>query len=114
MNTLATEAANGDVQDAIPSAAALPRVASWRAKLDQIATSTTYGTTPLLGGTYSGETFQVGPYDSANDQVVVTIAAATSTALAVNTAAVSIGTVAAAGGAMTAGQTAIPPVASRG
>jgi flagellin len=67
----------------------------------------------LLGGTYSGETFQVGPYDSANDQVVVTIAAATSTALAVNTAAVSIGTVSAAEAAMTAVQTAISTVASQ-
>ena len=107
MNTLATEAANGGVQDASTSAAAQSEFASLQAELDQIATSTTYGTTPLLGGTYSGETFQVGPYDSANDQVVVTIAAATSTALAVNTTAVSIGTVAAAEAAMTAVQTAI-------
>src|SRR6202142_2439662 len=105
MNTLATEAANGGVQDASTSAAAQSEFASLQAELDQIATSTTYGTTPLLGGTYSGETFQVGPYDSANDQVVVTIAAATSTALAVNTTAVSIGTVAPAEAAMTAVQT---------
>ena len=105
MNTLATEAANGGVQDASTSAAAQSEFASLQAELDQIATSTTYGTTPLLGGTYSGETFQVGPYDSANDQVVVTIAAATSTALAVNTTAVSIGSVSAAEAAMTAVQT---------
>jgi flagellin len=65
MNTLATEAANGGVQDASTSAAAQSEFASLQAELDQIATSTTYGTTPLLGGTYSGETFQVGPYDSA-------------------------------------------------
>jgi len=113
MNTLATEAANGGVQDASTSAAAQSEFASLQAELDQIATSTTYGTTPLLGGTYAGETFQVGPYDSANDQVVVTIAAATSTALAVNTTAVSIGTVAAAEAAMTAVQTAISTVASQ-
>src|ERR1700735_4947712 len=112
-NTLATEAANGGVQDSSTSAAAQSEFASLQAELDQIATSTTYGTPPLLGGTYSGETFQVGPSDSANDQVVVTIAAATSTALAVNTRAVGIGSVAAAEAAMTAVQTAISTVASQ-
>ena len=61
MNTLATEAANGGVQDASTRAAAQAEFASLQAELDQIAGSTTYGTTPLLGGTYSGETFQVGP-----------------------------------------------------
>jgi flagellin len=111
MNTLATAAANGGSQDAGTLAAGQAEFASLQAELDQIAGSTTYGTTPLLGGTYSGETFQVGPYASANDEVVVTIAASTSTSLAVNAAAVSIGSVAAAEAAMTAVQTAISTVA---
>ena len=54
MNTLATEAANGGVQDPSTSAAAQSEFASLQAELDQIATSTTYGSTPLLGGTYRG------------------------------------------------------------
>jgi flagellin len=113
MNTLATEAANGGVQDANTSAAAQSEFASLQGELDQIASSTTYGSTPLLGGTYAGQTFQVGPYANANDQVVITIAAATSTALAVNTTAVSIGSASAAAAAMTAVQTAISTVASQ-
>ncbi len=113
MNTLATEAANGGVQDASTSAAAQAEFSSLQAELDQIASSTTYGTTPLLGGTYAGETFQVGPYNSASDQVVITIAAATSTALGVNAGAVSVGTVGGAEAAMTAVQAAIATVASQ-
>ncbi len=113
MNTLATAAANGGVQDASTLAASQAEFASLQAQLDQIANSTTYGTTPLLGGTYAGETFQVGPYNSANDQVIVTIAGSTSTLLAVNAAAVSIGTVAAAEAAMTAVQAAISTVAGQ-
>jgi flagellin len=111
MNSLATEAANGGTQDANTLAAAQSEFASMQAELDQIAGSTTYGTTPLLGGTYAGETFQVGPYNTGSDQIVLTIASSTSTALAVNTAAVSIGTVAAAEAAMTAVQAAISTVA---
>lgn len=112
MNTLATEAANGGVQDAQTSAAAQAEFASLQAELDQIAGSTTYGTTPLLGGTYTNETFQVGPYNSASDQVSISIASSTSTALAVNTSAVSIGSVASAEAAMTAVQAAIQTVSS--
>ena len=113
MNSLATEAANGGVQDAGTLSAAQAEFVSLQNELDQIAGSTSYGTTPLLGGTYSGETFQVGPYNNASDQVVITIAAADSTALGVDSTAVSIGTVAAAEAAMTAVQTAIASVASQ-
>ena len=107
MNTLATEAANGGTQDSATLAAAQAEFVSMQNELDQIAGSTSYGQTPLLGGTYSGETFQVGPYNTASDQIVITIAGSTSTILGVNTTAVSIGTVAAAEAAMTAVQTAI-------
>jgi flagellin len=113
MNTLANQAANGGVQDASTSAAVQAEFSSLQSELDQIASSTTYGTTPLLGGTYAGETFQVGPYNSASDQVVVTIAAATSTALGVNAAAVNVGTTASAETAMDAVQAAIATVASQ-
>ena len=113
MNTLATAAANGGVQDAGTLAASQAEFVSLQNELDQIAGSTTYGTTPLLGGTYSGQTFQVGPYDTASDQIVITIAASTSTALNVESTAVSIGTVAAAEAAMTAVQTAIATVSAQ-
>lgn len=113
MNTLATEAANGGVDDSNSLAATQAEFSSLQAELDQIADSTTYGLTPLLGGTYSGETFQVGPFDAAADQIVITIAAATSGALGVGTAAVSVGTVAAAEAALTAVQAAIQSVAEQ-
>ncbi len=113
MNTLANQAANGGVQDASTSAAVQAEFSSLQSELDQIASSTTYGTTPLLGGTYAGETFQVGPYNSASDQVVVTIAAATSMALGVNAGAVNVGTTASAETAMDAVQAAIATVASQ-
>lgn len=113
MNSLATEAANGGTQDANTLSAAQAEFLSMQNELDQIAGSTSYGSTPLLGGTYSGETFQVGPYDTASDQITITIAGATSTDLAVDSAAVSIGTVAAAEAAMTAVQAAISTVAQQ-
>lgn len=113
MNSLATEAANGGTQDADTLSAAQAEFLSMQNELDQIAGSTSYGSTPLLGGTYSGETFQVGPYDTASDQITITIAGATSTDLAVDSAAVSIGTVAAAEAAMTAVQAAISTVAQQ-
>src|SRR6202043_539026 len=79
MNALATQAANGGVQDVNTLAAAQAEFASMQAELDQIAGSTPDGSTPLLGGTYAGETFQVGPYNSASDEIVITIAGSTST-----------------------------------
>jgi flagellin len=113
MNTLATEAANGGADDPNSLSATQAEFSSLQAELDQIADSTTYGSTPLLGGTYSGETFQVGPFDAAADQIVITIAAATSGALGVGTAAVSVGTVAAAEAALVAVQAAIQSVSDQ-
>jgi flagellin len=113
MNTLATEAANGGADDTNSLSATQAEFSSLQAELDQIADSTTYGSTPLLGGTYSGETFQVGPFNASADQIVITIAAATSGALGVGTSAVSVGTVAAAEAALTAVQAAIQSVSDQ-
>jgi flagellin len=113
MNSLATEAANGGADDPNSLSATQAEFSSLQAELDQIADSTTYGSTPLLGGTYSGETFQVGPFDASADQIVITIAAATSGALGVGTSAVSVGTVAAAEAALNAVQAAIQTVSDQ-
>ena len=113
MNTLATEAANGGTQDASTLSAAQSEFASMQNELDQIANSTTYGSTSLLNGSYTGETFQVGPYNNASDQIVISIAGATSTDLAVSSTTVSISTVAAAEAAMNAVQAAISTVAQQ-
>lgn len=113
MNSLATEAANGGTQDSSTLSAAQDEFASMQAELDQIAGSTSYGSTSLLDGSYSGEVFQVGPYDQASDQITISIAAATSGALGVGTASVSIGSQTAAEAAMTAVQAAINAVAQQ-
>ncbi|HEY5302568.1 MAG TPA: flagellin [Acidimicrobiales bacterium] len=108
MNSLATEAANGGVQDATSQAAAQAQFASLSSELDQIASSTNYGGTALLDGTYTG-VFQVGPYATTNDQISVTIAGSGSTALGLSTA--TIATTAGAQAAMTSVQTAIATAA---
>ncbi len=111
MNTLATQVANGGTQTSTTLQASQSEFSSLQNELDQIAASTNFGGTSLLNGSYSGQTFQVGPYNQASDQIVITIAASSSSALGVGSAAVSIGTVGAAEAAMTAVQAAISTVA---
>ncbi len=112
MNTLATQAANGGTQSSSTLAANQSEFASLQNELDQIASSTNFGGTSLLNGSYANQTFQVGPYNQSSDQISITISAADSSALSVNTSAVSIGTVTAAEAAMTAVQAAISMVAT--
>ncbi|HUZ42022.1 MAG TPA: flagellin [Acidimicrobiales bacterium] len=111
MNSLATQVANGGTQTTTTLAASQSEFASLQNELDQISASTNYGGTALLNGSYTGEVFQVGPYNTASDQITISIASSSSASLAVNTASVSIGTVTAAQAAMTAVQAAISTVA---
>lgn len=110
MNTLATQAANGGSQSATTQAASQAEFASLQSELDQISASTNFGGTPLLGGTYTAEVFQVGPYNATADQITISIGASDSTTLGVGSAAASIGTTAAAQAAMDLVQTAIATV----
>lgn len=111
MNTLATQVANGGTQTTTTLAASQAEFASLQSELDQISASTNFGGTSLLNGSYAGETFQVGPYNTASNQIVITIASSSSSSLGVSSASVSIGTVSAAEAAMTAVQAAISTVA---
>jgi len=120
MNTLATAAANGGTQDTNQLAAGQAEFKSLQSELDQISGSTSYGSKALLDGTYTNQTFQVGPYNQTNNQVKLSIAASDSTTLGVGQTgavgtgtlvAVSIDTVANAQAAMTAVQAAITTVA---
>jgi len=110
MNTLATAAANGGTQDANQLAAGQAEFASLQAELTQISGSTSYGSKALLDGTYTAQTFQVGPYNQANNQVSISIGASDATTLGVGTA-IKIDSVANAQAAMTAVQAAITTVA---
>lgn len=111
MNTLATQAANGGTQSTSTLAAAQSEFSSLQSQLDQIAGSTSYAGTSLLNGSYANETFQVGPYNSASNQISVSISAATAGALGVGTT-ISLTSVTAAQAAMTAVQAAITTVAT--
>lgn len=112
MNQLATTAANGGAQDTQSQNANQQEFSALQSQLDQIANSTQFGTTQLLNGSYTNQTFQVGAYASTFDQVSVSIGALTSTSLGVNTASVSIATTASAQAAMASVQAAITTVAS--
>lgn len=112
MNELATQAANAGTANSNSLNADQQEFAALQNQLDQIANSTSFGNQQLLNGSYSNESFQIGAYDSANDQVVVSIGALTTGALGVSSASVSIGTASAAMAAMSAVQSAILAVAS--
>jgi flagellin len=110
MNTLATQAANGGSQSSTSLTATQAEFTSLTNQLDQIASSTNYAKTNLLDGSYTGQVFQVGPYNSTSNQITVSIGAAGSTALSVN--GLSLTTLTGAQAAMSAVQTAIAAVAN--
>lgn len=111
MNSLATQAANGGTQSTQTLAANQAEFASLQSELTQIAQSTNFAGTSLLNGSYSNQTFQVGPYNQSSDQIFISIAASDASALSLGTA-ISIGTATGAAAAMTAVQSAIGLVAS--
>jgi flagellin len=110
MNTLATQAANGGSQSSTSLQAAQAEFSSLTSQLDQIASSTNYAKTNLLDGSYTGQVFQVGPYNSTANQITVSIAGAGSTALSVS--GLSLTTLTGAQAAMSAVQTAIATVSN--
>jgi flagellin len=112
MNQLATQAANGGANNATSSNADQQEFTALQNQLDQIANSTQFGSTQLLNGTYTGQSFQIGAYASSVDQVVVSIGSLSSGALGVSTASAAISTASAAFAAMSLVQAAITQVAS--
>jgi flagellin len=112
MNELATQAANAGTANTNSLNADQQEFAALQSQLDQIANSTSFGSQQLLNGSYSNESFQIGAYDSANDQVVVSIGALTTGALGVSSADISISSSSYALAAMSAVQNAILAVAS--
>jgi flagellin len=110
MNTLATQAANGGSQSSTSLQATQAEFSSLTSQLDQIASSTNYAKTNLLDGSYTGQVFQVGPYNSTANQITVSIAGAGSTALSVS--GLSLTTLTGAQAAMSAVQTAIATVSN--
>jgi flagellin len=112
MNQLATQAANQGANNSSSYSAQQQEFQALQNQLDQIANSTQFGSTQLLNGSYTGQSFQIGAYNSSVDQVVVSIGNLGSSALGVSTTSASIGSASFALNAMTLVQAAITAVAS--
>ncbi len=110
MNQLALSSANGATTDTTALTANEQEFSALQSQIDQIANTTSFGTTNLLDGTFSNQVLQVGAFNSANNQISLSIQAATTTALGVASTAVSVGTVASAQAAIASVQAAISKV----
>ncbi len=112
MNQLALSSANGATNDTGSLNANEQEFVALQNQIDQIAGTTSYGTKALLDGTFSNQSLQVGAFDNSNQQLVLTIGAATTGALGVSSTAVSVVSQASAQAAVSAVQAAISNVAS--
>ena len=112
MNSLALNSANGATTTGSAQAANEQEFLALQNQIDQIANTTSFGSTPLLNGTFSNQVLQVGSANSPNQQLALNIATANSSALGVASTTVSVGTTASAQAAITAVNTAITNVAT--
>jgi len=109
MDQLALNSANGATTDSTALAANQSEFSDLQNQITQIASTTSFGTTNLLDGTFSSEVLQVGAFDNSSDQINMSIAAASAGALGVGSS-VGVGTVASAQAAISAVQAAINQV----
>ncbi|MDA8269773.1 MAG: flagellin [Actinomycetota bacterium] len=112
MDQLALNSANGATNDANSLNANQQEFVALQNQIDQIANTTSFGTTALLNGSFSNQTLQVGAFDNANQQITLNIGAATTGALGVGTSAASVGNATSAANAVSLVQNAINQVAS--
>jgi flagellin len=92
MRDLAVQAANGS-QDATALSAADSEFSALSSEIDRISTSTKFGSTNLLDGTFSAKDFQVGA--NTGDTISVTIAKTDATTLGVGSLNLTTGAAAA-------------------
>ena len=112
MNQLALSSANGATNDSGSLNANEQEFVALQNQIDQIASTTSYGTTTLLDGTFTNQSLQVGAFDNSNQQLTLTIGAATTGALGVASTSVSVASQVSAQAAVSAVQAAISTVAS--
>ena len=116
MNQLATQAANAGANNTSSNNAQQQEFQALQNQLDQIASSTQFGSQQLLNGSYSNQSFQIGAYATSVDQIAVTIPTLGTAALSLSagtaTGDVNILSATAALSAMAAVQAAITTVAS--
>jgi flagellin len=112
MNSLALSSANGATNDSNSLNANEQEFSALQNQIDQIADTTSFGSTNLLDGTFSGQVLQVGAFDNSNQQITLNIGGASTGALGLSTGSASVGTAVAAQSAVSAVQAAINTVAS--
>lgn len=112
MDQLALSSANGATNDATSLAANQQEFAALQSDINQIAGTTSFGQTTLLDGSFSNQTLQVGAFDLSNQQIGLSIAAATASSLGVTSGVVGVGSAASAQSAVTSVQNAISSVDS--
>jgi len=117
MNQLAISSSNGATNDSTSLAANEKEFTALQSTIDQIASTTSFGTTNLLDGTFSNQDLQVGAFNATSQQISVTIGGASTGALGVagtstGGTVVGVGSQASAQAAITAVQSAITSVDS--
>jgi flagellin len=112
MNQLALSSANGATNDTQSLNANEQEFVALQNQIDQIANTTSYGTQALLDGSFSNQSLQVGAFDNSNQQLTLTVGAATTGALGVSSSAVAVSSQVSAQAAVSAVQAAISSVAS--
>jgi flagellin len=112
MNSLALSSANGATNDSASLNANEQEFTALQNQIDQIAGTTSFGTTNLLDGTFTGQVLQVGAFDTTSNQISLTIATATSSALGISTASANVGSATFAQAAASLVQAALASVAS--
>ncbi len=110
MNSLALSSANGATNDSNSLNANDQEFQALANQINQIADTTSFGTTNLLDGTFTGQVLQVGAFAASTNQITLNISAATTGALSIGNLALT--TAAAASSAVAAIQAAINTVAS--
>ncbi|HEX4081707.1 MAG TPA: flagellin, partial [Acidimicrobiales bacterium] len=110
MNELAISSANGATNDKTSLAANQQEFAALQSDINQIAGTTSFGQTTLLDGSFSNQSLQVGAFNLTNQQIGLSIAAATAGSLGVTSGVVGVGSAASAQAAVTAVQSAISSV----
>jgi flagellin len=110
MNSLALSSANGATNDSNSLNANQQEFSALATEIDQIATTTQFGTTQLLDGSFSNQTLQVGAFNGSSYQVNLTVQSVTSGALKVS--GLSVGSATSAQAAIASVQAAINTVAS--
>ncbi len=110
MNSLALSSANGATNDSQSLNANQQEFSALAQQIDQIANTTSFGTTNLLDGSFTNQTLQVGAFDNSNNALTLSINAATTGALGIS--GLSVGSAVSAQAAMSAVQAAINTVAS--